>query len=383
MLNIDNHLVEELIQKRRTLHRFPEVAFEEVETTSRLRSWLEEYEVTILPFDLETGLVAELKGENEGPTIAIRTDIDALPITEEADVPFKSEVDGKMHACGHDFHAASILGAAVLLNQHKDKLHGTVRFLFQPAEEIADGAKWMAERGVMEGVSAIFGMHNKPELPVGTIGVKSGPLMASVDRFKITFKGVGGHAGIPHHAIDPIVIASQFVQSIQSILSRGIDLFHNAVISVTSIHGGSTWNVIPDCVTVEGTVRTFQAESRQKIKEDMHQRARLTAQMHGGEADISWDEKMPTVHNSEQFEPLIRKTIGEIGYEAVDAEPVAGGEDFAYYQQYAPSFFVWMGTNGTKQWHHPEFTLDEKAIRVASEFFANLAVNVLAEQSDS
>ncbi|WP_152657049.1 amidohydrolase [Oceanobacillus sp. CFH 90083] len=380
MFKVTEELVNDLIEKRRYLHQNPELAFEEFHTTSHLKQWLEDNEITILPFDIQTGVIAEVKGEHDGPTIAIRSDIDALPVKEETDVPFKSKVDGKMHACGHDFHMVSILGAAILLNEQKHQLQGTVRFIFQPAEEIAQGAKYFVEQGVLEGVDAIFGMHNKPDLPVGTIGVKSEGLMASVDKFEITFKGVGGHAGIPHNAIDPIVIASQYVTNVQSIIARRIDLFHNAVISITSINGGNTWNVIPDQVKLQGTVRTFQPEARQAIPEFMQHLAETTAQGNGGEVDFKWESYLPVVNNASRYEQVVREAAAEAGYKAVDAIPSSGGEDFAYYQNYIPGFFVWVGVDGPKEWHHPEFDLQENAIEVAAAFFATLAVKVLRNE---
>ncbi|MEY8743089.1 amidohydrolase [Bacillales bacterium AN1005] len=376
---MSNELLEDLIGKRRYLHENPELAFEEFNTTAHIKKWLESNNIAILPLDLETGVVAEIKGAFAGPTIAIRSDIDALPIKEETQVPFKSKTDGKMHACGHDFHTVSILGAAILLNDQKDKLHGSVRFIFQAAEEIAQGAKIAVEKGALEGVSSIFGMHNKPDLPVGTIGVKSGGLMASVDKFKIKFNGVGGHAGIPHNAIDPIVIASQYVTSVQTIIARRLNLFDNAVISITSIHGGNTWNVIPDAVELEGTVRTFQPDARAAIPGLMKNLAESIAQGNGGSVEFIWDDYLPVVNNDANLEEIVRKTAADTGYNVVDGVPSAGGEDFAFYQTYIPGFFVWMGVNGPQEWHHPEYDLNEEAIKVASEYFAQLAVNVLSK----
>ncbi|MEI2403212.1 amidohydrolase [Niallia taxi] len=376
---MSNELLEDLIGKRRYLHENPELAFEEFNTTAHIKKWLEAHNITILPLDLETGVVAEIKGAFAGPTIAIRSDIDALPIKEETQVPFKSKTDGKMHACGHDFHTVSILGAAILLNDQKDKLHGSVRFIFQAAEEIAQGAKIAVEKGALEGVSSIFGMHNKPDLPVGTIGVKSGGLMASVDKFKIKFNGVGGHAGIPHNAIDPIVIASQYVTSVQTIIARRLNLFDNAVISITSIHGGNTWNVIPDAVELEGTVRTFQPDARAAIPGLMKNLAESIAQGNDGSVEFIWDDYLPVVNNDANLEEIVRKTAADAGYNVVDGVPSAGGEDFAFYQTYIPGFFVWMGVNGPQEWHHPEYDLNEEAIKVASEYFAQLAVNVLSK----
>ncbi|MBB6446857.1 amidohydrolase [Bacillus benzoevorans] len=380
MFQVSDELLQELTEKRRYLHEHPELGFEEVHTTEMLKSWLAEKGIPVLPFALKTGVVAEIKGNQEGPTIALRADIDALPIKEETEVSFQSKKEGCMHACGHDFHTVSILGAAILLHEQKEQLKGNVRIIFQPAEEIAQGAKHLVENGVLEGVQAIFGMHNKPDLPVGTIGVKSEGLMASVDKFDITFHGVGGHAGIPHNAIDPIVMASQYVTAVQSIVSRRMDLFHNAVVSITSIHGGNTWNVIPDKVVLQGTVRTFQEEAREVIPGLMKQMAESTAQGYGGTAQFHWDAYMPVVYNDAAFEKIIRTTAEEIGYMAVDAEPSAAGEDFAFYQKFTPGFFVWMGVDGPREWHHPKFDLKEEAIKVAAEFFAALALNVLEQQ---
>lgn len=377
MFKLTDKLLEDLIERRRYLHRNPELAFEEFNTTEHLKKWLETHGITILPFDLETGVIAEVKGEHEGPIIAIRSDIDALPIKEKTDIPYRSEIDGKMHACGHDFHSVSILGAAILLNEQKDQLYGTVRFIFQPAEEVAQGAKYLVDKGVLNDVKAIFGMHNKPDLPVGTIGVKSNGLMASVDKFEMTFNGIGGHAGIPHSTIDPIVMASQYVNNVQSIIARRIDLFHNAVISITSINGGSTWNVIPDKVVLQGTVRTFQQEARETIEIYMKKLAQTTAEGHGGAVDFQWESYLPVVNNSGEYEKVMRDAVKEAGYDVVDAIPNAGGEDFAYYLNYIPGFFVWMGVDGPKEWHHPEFDLKEDAIKVAAEYFATLAVKVL------
>lgn len=377
---MSHELLSDLIEKRRYLHENPELAFEEFNTTEHIKKWLIEHGITILPLDLETGIVAEVKGSFDGPTIAIRSDIDALPINEKTNVPFKSKFEGKMHACGHDFHTASILGAAILLNRKREELHGTVRFIFQAAEEVAQGAKKFVEKGALEGVSAIFGMHNKPDLPVGTIGVKSGGLMASVDKFEIKFIGVGGHAGIPHNSIDPIVIASQYVTAVQSIVSRRMDLFDNAVVSITSIHGGNTWNVIPDVVTLEGTVRTFQPKAREAIPGLMRKLAESIAEGNGGSVEFNWEDYLPVVNNDPKFEEIIRATVVESGYQVAEAVPSAGGEDFAFYQTYIPGFFVWMGVDGPKEWHHPEYDLKEDAIKVASEFFANLAVKVLKNE---
>ncbi|KAA6449030.1 M20 peptidase aminoacylase family protein [Bacillus atrophaeus] len=367
-----------LINMRRDLHEHPELSFKEFETTKKIRRWLEEENIEILDVpQLETGVIAEIKGHADGPVIAVRADIDALPIHEQTNLPFASKTDGTMHACGHDFHTASIIGTAILLNKRKDELKGTVRFIFQPAEEIAAGARKVIEAGVLDGISAIFGMHNKPDLPVGTIGLKEGPLMASVDRFELVIKGKGGHAGIPNNSIDPIAAAGQIVSGLQSVVSRNISSLQNAVVSITRIQGGSSWNVIPDQAEMEGTVRTFQKEAREAVPEHMKRIAEGIAAGYGAQAEFRWFPYLPSVMNDGQFLNAASEAAARLGYQTVPAEQSPGGEDFALYQEKIPGFFVWMGTNGTEEWHHPAFTLDEEALQVAVRYFAKLAVTVL------
>ncbi|UQZ82224.1 putative hydrolase YxeP [Paenibacillus konkukensis] len=371
-------LLDKLTKMRRELHENPELSMEEYETTRRIRGWLEEAGVPLAERpELKLGAIAEIRGAHLGPTIAIRADIDALPIVEQTGLPFASKTHGKMHACGHDFHTAAIIGAAMLLKERREELRGTVRFIFQPAEETASGAKELLAAGTLEGVEAIFGMHNKPNLPVGTIGVRTGPLMASVDRFEIDVIGVGGHAGIPNNSIDPIVTASQIVSGLQSVISRNISSLHNAVVSVCRIQGGSAWNVIPDKVSLEGTVRTFQAEAREAIPGMMKRIAEGIAAGYGARVDFRWFPYLPMVDNDARFADVAAATAIGLGYRAVEAEQTLGGEDFAVYQTKIPGFFVWMGTSGTEEWHHPSFTLQEDALVVGAQYFADLAVNVL------
>ncbi|ASB87789.1 M20 peptidase aminoacylase family protein [Bacillus sonorensis] len=367
-----------LVSMRRELHEHPELSFQEFETTKKIRRWLEEENIAILDTPkLETGVVAEIKGREEGPVIALRADIDALPIQEQTGLPFASKTEGTMHACGHDFHTASIIGTAILLNRRKKELKGTVRFIFQPAEEIAAGARMVIEAGGLDGVSAIFGMHNKPDLPVGTIGLKEGALMASVDRFEILVRGKGGHAGIPNNSIDPIAAAGQIVSGLQSVVSRNISSLQNAVVSITRIQGGSSWNVIPDQVGMEGTVRTFQKEAREAVPKHMERMAEGIAAGFGAQAEFRWFPYLPSVQNDGRFLRAASEAATRLGYQTVPAEQSPGGEDFALYQENIPGFFVWMGTSGTEEWHHPAFTLDEEALIVAARYFAELAVIAL------
>lgn len=370
---------EKLIRYRRELHRNPELSQQEFETTKRIRKWLSDEGINILDYPLKTGIAAEILGEKPGPTIALRADIDALPINEATGLEFASENPGIMHACGHDFHTASILGAAILLNQRKSELNGNVRIIFQPSEENAKGAVEIFESGALDDVQAIFGFHNKPDLPVGTIGIKSGALMASVDRFEINIIGVGGHAGMPENCIDPIIIGSQIISGLQSVISRELSSFNNAVISVTRFKAGNTWNVIPEKAEIEGTVRTFQNEARELIPDLMKRVAEGIASAFGAKIEFKWFPHFPGINNSPEFKEVLTKSAEELGYTVVEAEPSQAGEDFAFYQTKIPGFFVWIGVNGSKQWHHPEYVLDEDALSVATSFFENAAIKVLSE----
>lgn len=373
MKSITNQLTEKLISIRRHLHQYPELSYEEFETTKAIRNWLNEADITIINSDLKTGVIAEVSGNKNGPTVALRADIDALPIHEETNLSYASKNPGKMHACGHDFHAASILGAAYLLKANEPSLNGTVRFIFQAAEESGDGACKVIEARHLQNVQAIFGMHNKPDLPVGTIGIKDGPLMAGVDRFEIEIKGIGTHAAVPDAGVDPIVASSQIVMALQTIVSRNISSFHNAVISVTNIHSGNTWNVIPEKATLEGTVRTFQAETRIKIPELMKRVIKGVADALGVQAKLHWYPGPPAVHNDVTLTELSTHIAQRMGLQIISPKPSMAGEDFSFYQQEIPGSFVFMGTNGTQEWHHPAFTLDEGALPISAQYFALLA----------
>ena len=304
-----------LVEYRRELHENPELSMQEFETTKRIRRWLEDAGITILDYPLEVGVVAEISGGKPGPTIALRADIDALPIKEETGLAFASKNEGVMHACGHDFHTSSIIGSAILLQERRAELKGNVRIIFQPAEEIAQGAVFVEKAGVLDGVEAIFGMHNKPDLPVGTIGIREGSLMASVDRFELDVIGVGGHAGIPNNSIDPIIVASQIITGLQTIVSRSLSSFDNVVISITQIHAGNTWNVIPEKATMEGTVRTFQNEAREIIPDLMKRTAEGIASGLGAKIDFRWYPYLPVVNNSARFKKVAAEAATEIGYQ--------------------------------------------------------------------
>ncbi|MBP1964683.1 amidohydrolase [Paenibacillus aceris] len=368
-----------LIEIRRHLHQNPELSHEEFQTTEAIRAWLSEAGVRIADYPLKTGLVAEVGGIQAGPIIALRADIDALPIHEETGLPYASKTAGKMHACGHDFHTAAILGAALLLKQQENELRGTVRIIFQPAEEKAQGAEQVIRSGALEGVRAIYGMHNKPDLPVGTIGIKAGPLMAAADGFVIEVEGTGTHAAVPEAGIDPIVTGAHIVTALQSIVSRNISSLQSAVISVTRIHSGTAWNVIPDKAILDGTLRTFEESVRELVIARLEQVVHGVAAAYGTKASVRWIKGPPAVSNDAQLAQLATHAAEQAGLQVVSPPSSPAGEDFAFYQKKVPGVFVFMGTSGPHEWHHPAFDIDERALSGSARYFAVLAERALKE----
>lgn len=364
---------EKFVQIRRHLHQYPELSNEEFETTKAIRGWLAEAGIRIVEAGLGTGVIAEVGGVRPGPVIAIRADIDALPVQEETGLSYASRIPGKMHACGHDFHTASLLGAAYALKERESELQGTVRFVFQPAEEKAKGARQVLDSGVLDGVQAIFGLHNKPDLPVGTIGIKSGPLMAAADGFVVEVDGKGSHAAVPEAGLDPIVTAAHIITALQSIVSRNVSALQSAVISVTQLHSGTAWNVIPEKAVLEGTIRTFDELVRAQVLERFSQVVDGVTSALGTSGGVRWIEGPPPVTNDEALAQLGLEAAAAAGLEAVVPVPSPAGEDFAVYQREIPGLFVFMGTAGTQEWHHPAFTLDEAAIPVSIRFWTELA----------
>ncbi|AIQ74503.1 MULTISPECIES: amidohydrolase [Paenibacillus] len=374
-------LEEELIGIRRHLHRHPELSNEEYGTTEYIISLLERAGVRIVEYGLSTGVIAEIGGKKPGLVIALRADIDALPIQEESGVSFASLYPGKMHACGHDFHTAALIGAAFQLKQREQQLQGTVRLLFQPAEEKAQGAQRIIASGALEDVRAVIGLHNKPDLPVGTIGIKGGPLMAAADGFVIEVQGGSSHAAVPEAGIDPIVAASHIVTAFQSIVSRNVSPLQSAVVSVTQIHSGNSWNIIPEKAVLEGTIRTFDETVRSKVLNRFQEVAVGVAAALGAEATVRWIEGPPPVINDPSLAALGVESVEALGYREIQPELSLAGEDFAFYQRVVPGLFVFVGTEGSQEWHHPAFNLDERALPVAARFLADVAVRSLVQYS--
>ena len=358
-------------------HRHPELSYEEVETTKRLREDLAAVGIEVLDLPLKTGLVAQV-GTGEAPFIALRCDIDGLPIQEESGLAYASEHAGRMHACGHDFHISAVLGSAYLLKAKERELRGTVYLIFQPAEEAPGGARKVMETGVLKDVQAIFGLHTSPLYDVGTLGIRSGAVTASVDKFTVTFHGKGTHAAHPERGIDPIVMAASFVTAAQSIVSRNIDPAHPGLVSITHIESGNTWNVIPESSWLEGTVRCLTAEDRKLIKKRIYELAEGQAASFGGHAELTWYAGPPATDNTPDWTDFAIEVAKEAGLNVVPAPVNLAGEDFAYYQEEIPGVFVLVGTGKSPANHNPKFHVDPAALGPAARYMARLAVEAFA-----
>lgn len=352
------------------LHRHPELSYEEVATTRYLRKALEDANIRILDLPLKTGLVAEI-GQGT-PVIALRADIDALPIEEQTDLPYKSENPGCMHACGHDFHAAAVLGAALLLKEQEPTLSGTIRIIFQPAEEAPGGARVIMDTGVLDDVSSIFGIHTSPVLPVGTLGINEGAVTASVDRFQITFCGKGTHAAHPQRGIDPIPLAASFIEAAQTIISRNLYPFDAGLVSITHVEAGNTWNIIPETAFIEGTTRSLTAENRARIKSRLYELANNLAAAYGAQADIAWYAGPPATNNDAALVRLARSAAAEESLQAAEASGSLAGEDFAYFQEKIPGAFLLVGTGLFPSNHNPKFQVDPAALYPTARYLAHL-----------
>ena len=378
MIEIEKEFLKKLIDDRHFLHMNPELSGEEFATTEFIKEKLKEHNIKIIETNLKNGVVAEI-GQGD-KVVALRADIDALPIEEESGVVYHSKVKGKMHACGHDFHTISLIGAAILLKENEDELKGRVRLIFQPEEEINSGAVKMIEENVLEGVSCIIGFHNKPDIPVGFIGIKGGPLMAGVEQFEVEIKGIGTHAAAPHNGNDPIVTASQIITGLQSIVSRHISPLETAVVSVTKIEAGKTWNIIPDRVKLEGTIRTFSEKVREETKRLFEQIIKNYSAAVNQEAEIKWISDGSPVDNNEKMAEILKKEISKFA-KVIEPEIMMGGDDFARYQEKVPGLYAFIGTGCPYEWHHPSFLIDDKALPYAINYFI-IGAKAMLETND-
>jgi amidohydrolase len=377
----------EFIAIRHHLHSHPELSFQEYETSKFIQQKLDEFGVTYTAGVAGTGIVAIIEGKNPSSrTIALRADIDALPITEANDVPYKSLKEGVMHACGHDVHTTCVLGATRILQEVKDEFEGTIKILFQPGEEKhPGGASLMINEGVLENPrpDAIIGMHVQPPLEAGKLGFRAGQYMASADEIYITIKGKGGHAAAPHLTVDTILVASHLVVSLQQVISRNNNPFSPSVLSICAFNGGFTTNVIPSEVKLMGTFRAMDETWRFKAHEIIKKQATELAHAMGAEIDIEILVGYPCLYNNETVTAKSRALAEEyLGVEQVeDTEVRMGAEDFAFYSQIVPACFFRLGTGNkargiTSGVHTPTFDVDESAIEVGIGSMAYLATQL-------
>lgn len=372
----DTTFYKRLAAIRQYIHANPEISGQEYQTTAFLKKKLTELGIKIVTSSLETGLIAEI---GIGlPIIALRADIDALPIIEKTDLTYASQ-NGAMHACGHDFHQTALLGAAELLKARESDLSGTIRLIFQPAEEISLGAYQVIEAGGIDNVSAIIGFHNYPHLKVGQIGLRSRAIMAGVEKFKVTVEGVSGHAARPDLGVDTVLTVTQIVNNLQQIVARQVSPFEPAVLSVTHIDVGSTWNVLPQQGYFEGTIRTFLPEMSSFMRERMSQVVESTAQQFGAKSLIEWDRTPPVAYNDEEITPLVIEQ-SKLFADVIEVMPSTAGEDFAAYQEQIPGVFAFVGTNGdhnAPDWHHDTFIVKDEALPYAVQYYIENAMMLL------
>jgi amidohydrolase len=375
-------LAGKIIAWRRELHRHPEVAHHERWTAAYLRRHFEKLGIPVRSM-AGTGLRAVMKGRPGGKTIALRTDMDALPLKEETGLPFASKNAGAAHACGHDGHMAVLMAVAALLSKRKHSFHGNTVFLCQPAEELLPGgAADMIKAGALRGVDAVFGLHFWKGLPTATVGLVKGPMMAQSDNFRVTVRGRGGHSSMPQDAVDPILAASALVLNLQSIVSRNVDPLKPAVLSFGTFHGGTIYNIIPGEVLLTGTVRTLDVRVQALIKTRMSEVIDGTCRAFGATADFAYEDGSPPVVNDPASADFVldvaRRALGEESLATID--PVMGGEDFAYYLQEKPGAFFFFGAGDGKKYphHHPAFDVDERALAPAAYFLTALALEFLA-----
>jgi amidohydrolase len=373
-----------LIEIRRDLHAHPELAFEEVRTAGVVARELTRLGIAHTTGIAKTGVVGLIQGGRPGPVLAIRADMDALPILEQTGLPYASTTPGLMHACGHDIHTTTLLGVAAVLNELAPSLAGTVKLIFQPAEEAIGGAEKMIAEGVLEGphVDMALGFHNYPQLPVGTFGFCHGPALAAADTFEITVHGKSGHAAHPYAAVDPIVAAAQLICQLQTVVSREVRPLHPAVVTVGAIHGGVASNIIPDSVTMRGTVRTLHAAAQDTAEAAIR---RLCAGMLDGmrvRCDLTYTRGVPAMLNDDTvLEPTVAAVRAQLGDVVVETEPSMGAEDFALMSQVVPSFQLGIGSGAPgrdDRLHNSGYRPDEACIALGVQALSRAAMEMLS-----
>ncbi len=359
---------DEIVKLRREFHMYPELGFEEERTSKRVEEYLKDVGIKTRRL-AKTGVVGDIDNGSDF-TVALRADMDALPINEENDVPYKSRIPGKMHACGHDAHTAMLLVAAKILSQRK--VYANIRFIFQPAEEGFNGARRMIEEGALENVDRIIGMHVWAELPSKVIAISPGPVMASADRFKIFIRGKGGHGAAPHQTRDPITCSASLIEALQTIVSRNVPPLESAVVTVGRICGGTAFNIIPELVELEGTVRTFSEELRSLIEKRIRELTENYARGCGCEGEVIYERMNYATVNDEELAKIGREVASQIT-EVVEQKKTMGAEDFSEYARLIPALFAYLGTRNEEKGivyphHNPRFDVDEDALPYGTAF---------------
>ncbi|MBB4006823.1 M20 aminoacylase family protein [Allorhizobium taibaishanense] len=384
ILNRASALQDEVAGWRRHLHQTPELLFDVHQTAGFVAEKLKEFGCDVIETGIgRTGVVGIIRGNRgEGPTIGLRADMDALPITETTGVPWASTVPGKMHACGHDGHTAMLLGAAKHLAETRN-FKGSVAVIFQPAEEGGGGGLAMVQDGMMEkfGISQVFGMHNAPGVPLGDFAIRKGSLMAASDTFDITIKGKGSHAAQPHFSVDPVLVSAHVIIALQSIVSRGVDPLESLVISVTTTHGGDAYNVIPMDVKLTGTVRTLLPNIRDYAEKRLQEVATATAMAHGAVAEVNYHRGYPVTFNhadETDFAAAVAAKISGDNRVKTDMAPKMGAEDFSYMLESRPGAFIFLGVGNTANLHHPAYDFNDEAIPYGISYWVELAETGLA-----
>lgn len=394
----------QVIEWRRDIHQNPELSNREFRTAEKIANHLKSLGLEVQTGVAHTGVVGILKGNNPGKVVALRADMDALPVTERNDLPFKSEVTseflgekvGVMHACGHDTHVAILMGVAEILSEHKDKINGTVKFIFQPAEEGAPpgeegGAKMMVKEGVLKNpdVDAIFGLHINSQTPVGVIRYKSGGTMAAAQRFTIQVKGKQSHGSQPWSGVDPILISAKIIDGLQTIISREMNLTNEAaVITVGKIKAGVRSNIIPESAEMIGTIRTLDPEMKKQLNDRMREMVTTLAKAYGGEATIEIQDNTEITYNDPELVSNMLPTLQRVaGSENVQTQnAITGAEDFSYYQKEVPGFFFFLGgmTPGTTEsypHHTPDFMIDDSGLLLGVKAMTELTLDYLDKNS--
>ena len=360
---------EYLIEMRRWFHAHPELGEKEFETSAKIKEELTKYGIQWRPCGLQTGVLATVVGAKPGKTIMLRADMDALPVTEETGAPYASKNAGVMHACGHDCHTASLLTAARLIHDHRDQLCGTVKFAFQPSEELGTGAPGMMKDGALEGVDMAFGIHIWSMIPAGKISVRSGPQLAAVDKFVIHIEGKGGHASAPHECIDPVVCMGAMIGNLQNVVARECNPADAAVLTIGKAASGTLWNVIPGTAYMEGTTRFFTRQLQKAFPEKVARVVEGTAATYGCKAKLDYIPLIPPTINDDAAAAFVKKTaLKLVGEEnVIDIGPISTGEDFGLYLEKVPGMMALVGVGNEACgaiWpqHSPKYTVDEDAL---------------------